>query len=48
MRPNWRELGPLILKESSNDSTDQAEAEDIRLRIAGAYFSELSKMEKGG
>lgn len=48
VRPNWRELGPLILKESSNDSTDQAEAEDIRLRIAGAYFSELSKMEKGG
>lgn len=47
VRPNWRELGPLILKESSNDSTDQAEAEDIRLRIAGAYFSELSKMEKG-
>lgn len=47
VRPNWRELGPLILKESSDDGAVQAEAEDIRLRIAGAYFSALSKMEKG-
>lgn len=47
VRPNWRELGPLILKESGDDGADQAEAEDIRLRIAGAYFSALSKVEKG-
>lgn len=47
VRPNWRELGPLILKESSNDSADQAKAEALRLGIASAYFSMFSKMEKG-
>lgn len=31
--PNWTELGRLVLRESSE------EAEDLRLRIAGRYFS---------
>lgn len=36
---NWRELGELVLKESSADPARLAEAEELRLRIAGPYFS---------
>lgn len=39
--PNWRELGELVLKESSS----QANAEKIRLQIAGPYFSTLARAE---
>ncbi|HRO51636.1 MAG TPA: type I-E CRISPR-associated protein Cse2/CasB [Alicycliphilus sp.] len=46
VRPNWYELGPLIHKESSPDSAGQERAEALRLDIAKAYFSELSKKEK--
>ena len=41
--PNWRELGDLVLKESSNQRKHQGEAEAIRLRIAGPYFSALAR-----
>lgn len=41
--PNWRELGELVLKESSNHRPHQADAEAIRLRIAGPYFSALAR-----
>jgi len=41
--PNWRELGELVLKESSNQRKHQADAEAIRLRIAGRYFSALAR-----
>jgi CRISPR system Cascade subunit CasB len=41
--PNWRELGELVLKESSNYRPHQADAEAIRLRIAGPYFSALAR-----
>jgi CRISPR system Cascade subunit CasB len=41
--PNWRELGELVLKESSNLRNDQADAEAIRLRISGPYFSALAR-----
>jgi CRISPR system Cascade subunit CasB len=37
--PNWRELGALILQEGRNER----EAEAIRLRIAGRYFSTMAK-----
>lgn len=37
--PNWGELGRLVLKESSIEPRHQQEAEDLRLRIAGRYFS---------
>lgn len=37
--PNWNELGPLVLKEGG-DRQDQQDAEQIRLRIAGSYFSQ--------
>lgn len=43
--PNWRELGELILKESSSLRSSQAEAEEIRLQIAGPYFSTLARAE---
>ena len=41
--PNWRELGELVLNESSADRTRQDEAEALRLRIAGPYFSSLAR-----
>ena len=37
--PNWHELGPLVLKENNTEREDTQQAEQIRLRIAGAYFS---------
>ncbi len=40
--PNWHELGWLILHEGRDE--DQAEA--IRMRIAGRYFSAVAKSEK--
>lgn len=39
VRPNWKELGPLVLKENSIEREDTQQAEHIRLRIAGAYFT---------
>lgn len=41
--PNWRELGELVLKESSSQRHHQAKAEEIRLHIAGPYFSALAR-----
>ena len=43
--PNWRELGELVLKESSSLRSSQADAEEIRLKIAGPYFSALARAE---
>lgn len=42
VRPNWNELGPLVLRQDG-ESEDLQEAEQIRLRIAGAYFSEQAR-----
>ena len=39
--PNWRELGELVLAEG--DAARQTDAEALRLRIAGPYFTELAK-----
>jgi CRISPR system Cascade subunit CasB len=41
--PNWRELGELVLKEGSDSSQHLDEAEAIRLRIAGPYFSAMAR-----
>lgn len=46
VRPNWHELGALVLKEGSAEREAQAQAEDIRLRLAGHYFSALGRKEK--
>lgn len=43
--PNWRELGELVLKEGSALRSSQADAEEIRLQIAGPYFSSLARAE---
>lgn len=43
--PNWRELGELVLIESSSQRHQQAKAEEIRLQIAGPYFSALARAE---
>ncbi|MFA5522410.1 MAG: type I-E CRISPR-associated protein Cse2/CasB [Castellaniella sp.] len=40
--PNWYELGPLIHKQDGKGA-DQQDAEQIRLRIAGNYFSQQAK-----
>lgn len=40
--PNWKELGGLIIYEGRNEER----AEEIRLNIAGRYFSELAKSNK--
>ena len=41
--PNWRELGELVLIESSSQRHHQAKAEEMRLQIAGPYFSALAR-----
>jgi CRISPR system Cascade subunit CasB len=41
--PNWRELGELVLTEGSTQRRHQAKAEELRLRIAGPYFSALAR-----
>ena len=41
--PNWRELGELVLCESSGQRSQQVKAEELRLRIAGPYFSALAR-----
>lgn len=41
--PNWRELGELVLIESSSQRRHQAKAEELRLQIAGPYFSALAR-----
>lgn len=45
VRPNWNELGPLVLKEKSTEREDTQQAEQIRLRIAGAYFAALAQSQ---
>jgi CRISPR system Cascade subunit CasB len=41
--PNWRELGELVLCEGSTQRSHQNKAEEIRLGIAGPYFSALAR-----
>lgn len=42
VRPNWFELGELVLKEDSSASGDAQRAEQLRMRIAGSYFSAIA------
>jgi CRISPR system Cascade subunit CasB len=42
VRPNWFELGELVLKEGGNNPDDAERAEQLRMRIAGSYFSALA------
>ena len=43
--PNWRELGELVLIESSTQRQHQVQTEEIRLQIAVPYFSALARAE---
>lgn len=43
--PNWRELGELVLIEGSRQRHHQSKVEEIRLQIAGPYFSTLARAE---
>jgi len=42
VQPNWFELGELVLKEDSHAHDDIQRAEQLRMRIAGPYFSALA------
>lgn len=46
VRPNWHELGELILKDASTDPDDQAIVENRRLRIAGDYYGAQARQGK--
>jgi CRISPR system Cascade subunit CasB len=39
VKPNWYQLGGLILAQDRDDPARQTEAEKLRLRIAAAYYS---------
>lgn len=41
--PNWSELGALVLRDARSDARDSQEADAIRLRIAGPYYSRLAR-----
>jgi CRISPR system Cascade subunit CasB len=43
--PNWRELGQLVLIESSTQRHHQVQVEEIRLQIAGPYFLAQARAE---
>jgi CRISPR system Cascade subunit CasB len=47
VKPNWYDLSKLILKNDAQSVNEQTEAEDLRLRIAGDYFSVIVKANKG-
>lgn len=46
VQPNWYELSELIFKNDANDPADQQKVEDLRLKLAGAYFSMQAKAAK--
>lgn len=41
--PNWYELSRLIHKNDATGTSDYQEVEDLRLRIAGDYFSSIGR-----
>jgi CRISPR system Cascade subunit CasB len=43
VQPNWYILSELIRKNDSQETTGQEEAEALRLRIAGDYFSAIAR-----
>lgn len=43
VKPNWYELSKLIHKNDAKEASDQEEAEALRLRIAGDYFSAIAR-----
>ena len=45
VRPNWFELGELVLKESSTATADVERAEQLRLRIASAFFAAQARKD---
>ncbi|WP_353238805.1 type I-E CRISPR-associated protein Cse2/CasB [Limnohabitans sp.] len=43
VKPNWYDLSKLIHKNDAKEAADQEEAEALRLRIAGDYFSAIAR-----
>lgn len=43
IKPNWYDLSKLVHKNDASDYKDQEEVEALRLRIAGDYFSAVSR-----
>jgi CRISPR system Cascade subunit CasB len=46
VKPNWYDLSKLILNNDSKNNLEQEEAETLRLRIAGDYFSAVTRATK--
>jgi CRISPR system Cascade subunit CasB len=46
VKPNWRELGALVLNQDSSERHKLIDAEANRLAIAGPYFSALARASK--
>jgi CRISPR system Cascade subunit CasB len=46
VQPNWYDLSKLILNNDAEHPTEQLEVEALRLRIAGDYFSAISRATK--
>lgn len=42
VEPNWYDLSKLIFKNDAEHLSEQEEAEELRLRIAGDYFSAIT------
>jgi CRISPR system Cascade subunit CasB len=45
VKPNWYDLSKLIQKNDAKEAAVQAEAEALRLRIAGDYFSAIARIK---
>lgn len=45
VKPNWNDLSKLIHKNDSKEAAVQEEAETLRLRIAGDYFSAIARIK---
>lgn len=43
VQPNWYDLSKLIHKNDAKNTTEQEEAEVLRLRIAGDFFSAIAR-----
>lgn len=43
VQPNWYTMSELIRKNDSQEAPEQEEAEALRLRIAGDYFSAIAR-----
>ncbi len=46
VQPNWYDLSKLVFKNDSDVASEQAEAEELRLRVAGDYFAAVARSKQ--